>query len=109
VEAKYLPEFFESLKKYSSIKNSVDKKIKSLLQSPLGYGEPLKYDLEGLNSCAVKRNFLIIYVYCRECRIKNYQSINSCADCNETPDETIKFLTIAPHDMAYKLNPNKFR
>jgi mRNA-degrading endonuclease RelE of RelBE toxin-antitoxin system len=109
VEVKYLPEFINSLKKYSSIKSSVEKKIESLLKSPLGYGEPLKYDLEGLSSCAVKRNFLIIYVYCRECRIKNYQTINACSDCNETPDEIIKFLTIAPHDMAYKINPNKFR
>jgi mRNA-degrading endonuclease YafQ of YafQ-DinJ toxin-antitoxin module len=109
VEVKYLPEFVNSLKKYASIKSSVKNKIESLLKSPLGYGEPLKYDLQGLSSCSVKRNFLIIYVYCRECRIKNYQSINACSDCNETPDETIKFLTIAPHDMAYNINHDKFR
>lgn len=109
MEVKYLPEFINALKKYSSIKTSVEKKIEALLKSPLGYGEPLKYNLEGLSSCTVKRNFLIIYVYCRECRIKNYQIINACSDCNETPDDVIKVLTIAPHDMAYKINPSKFR
>lgn len=105
----YLPEFVKSLQKYPSLKSSVEKKIKSLLQNPLGYGEPLKYDLEGLSSCVVKRNFIIIYVYCRECRIKNYKSINACLDCNTRPDDTIKFLTIGPHDLAYKFNRTKFK
>ena len=102
-EAKYLPEFVEALRKYSNIKSSAKNKIESLLNNPLGYGEPLKGALEGLCSCPVKKNFMIIYVYCRECRIKNYQSINGCRDCAQTPDEVIKFLTIGPHDLAYKL------
>ena len=101
-EARYLPEFAKALKKYSSIKRSAQRTIESLLENPLGFGEPLKYDLKGLSSCSVKKNFIVVYVYCRECRIKNYQKINSCADCPQTPDEVVKFLTIGPHDLAYK-------
>jgi len=101
-EAKYLPEFVKALNKYSNIKKSAKKTIENLLQNPLGFGEPLKYALKGLSSCSVKKNFIIVYVYCRECRIKNYQSINNCRDCNQTHDEIVKFLTIGPHDLAYK-------
>jgi len=102
-EPKYLPEFDKALKKYSSIRKNAESKIKSLLENPLNYGEALKGELEGLCSCPVKKNFIIIYIYCRECRIKNYQNINGCRDCDQTPDEVVKFLTIAPHDLAYKL------
>ena len=102
-EARYLPEFQRSIQKYSHIKKAAKKKIETILQNPLGFGEPLKYDLRGLTSCPVKRNFILIYVYCRECRIKNYQSINACHDCGQTPDEVVKFITIAPHDLAYEL------
>ncbi len=101
---RYLPEFREAIRKYSSIKKSAKKKIEALLENPLQFGEPLKHELEGLSSLPVKKNFIIIYVYCRECRIKNYQELNACKDCNETPDEVVKFLTIAPHDIAYKLS-----
>jgi len=100
-EAIYLPEFSVALKKYSGIKKTVRKKIEKLLDNPLGFGEPLKYDLEGLSSFPVKRSFIVVYVYCRECRMKGYQRLNGCPDCAQTSDETIKFLTLAPHDSAY--------
>lgn len=103
IEARYLPEFQRAIQKYSNIKKAAQNKIELILENPLGFGEPLKYDLLGLTSCPVKRNFILIYVYCRECRIKNYQSVNSCHDCDQTPDEVVKFITIAPHDLEYKL------
>ena len=101
-EARYLPEFVSSLKKNSNIKRNAKKKIEQLLENPLGFGEPLRYSLEGLSSCPVRKNFILIYVYCRECRIKGYTRINACADCEQTADEVVKFLTIGPHDLAYK-------
>lgn len=102
-EPRYTPEFVKALNKYSNVKKSAQRKIEALLKNPLGFGEPLKHRLVGLSSCPVKKGFIIVYVYCKECRIKGYQSINSCKDCEETPDEVVKFLTIAPHDLAYKL------
>jgi len=102
VEARFTPEFDAALIKYSNVKKSAQTKIGILCQNPLGFGEPLKYDLEGLSSIPVKKGFIIIYVYCRECRIKGYHKINNCHGCEKTPDEVIKFLTIGPHDKAYK-------
>jgi len=102
-EDRYLPEFAKAIKKYANIKKNAKKTIENLLENPLGYGEPLKHSLEGLNSCPVKKNFILIYVYCRECRLKNYHNINACQDCTQTPDEVVKILTIGPHNLAYKL------
>ena len=102
-EARYFPEFLKALKKYSNVKKSAEKKITALLKNPLRFGEPLKYDLRGLNSCPVKKGFIIVYAYCRECRLKGYEEINACEDCEQTPDEVVKFITIGPHDLAYKL------
>lgn len=104
-EARFTHEFSEALKKYSNVKKSAQNKIDNLLENPLGFGEPLKYGLEGLNSCQVKKGFIIVYVYCKECRIKGYDQINNCKNCKETPDEVIKFLTMGPHDKAYELAP----
>ncbi len=104
VEARFTFEFAKALEKYSNVKKSAQNKIDILLQNPLGFGEPLKYDLEGLSSCPVKKGFIIVYVYCRECRIRGYNRINNCKDCEHTPDEVIKFVTIGPHDKAYNLS-----
>jgi len=108
VEARYFPEFVKAIKKYSNVKKNAKKTIENLLKNPLGYGEPLKHSLEGLCSCPVKRNFIMIYVYCRECRLKNYQNINACEDCTQTPDEVVKIFYIGPHDLAYKLSKKFF-
>jgi len=102
-EARYTHEFIKALNKYSNAKKNAERKIDALLDNPFGFGEPLKHRLVGLSSCPVKKGFIIVYVYCRECRVKGYQKINSCEDCDQTPDEVVKFLTIGPHDLAYKL------
>ena len=102
-EPRYTKEFANALRHHSNAKKSAKKKIEAMLGNPLGFGEPLKYELEGLSSFPVKRNFICIYVYCRECRLKGYTAINACSDCQDTPDEVVKFLTFGPHDEAYRL------
>lgn len=81
----FRPEFKKDLKKYASIRLAVQKKIDSLLEAPAGFGEPLKGDLCGFSSCPVKKSFIIVYVYCRECRLRGYQEIHRCPECDETP------------------------
>ena len=56
----YSGQFIKSLKKLSSIKKRVLNKIEQVLQHPIT-GEPLKYDLCGLYSVPVAKNFIIIY------------------------------------------------
>ena len=100
----YSDRFAKSLNKYSSIKTRISNKIDRILKNPL-MGEPLKYDLCGLYSVPVAKNFLIIYSYCRSCRKKGDDNILSCYDCTDMTDETVRFFDVGPHDKVYKKQP----
>jgi len=93
--------FKESLKKFSSIKKAVKKKVDMIIEEPIALGEPLKGNFRGYYSCSVRRNFIIIYLYCKVCRKKGDDEIVICSDCNKCPDDTIKFVDIGPHDNPY--------
>lgn len=94
-------DFVVSLKKHSAVKEAVRKKVAMIAQSPVALGEPLKGNFRGFYSCPVRRNFLIIFLYCSICRKKKDDAIVLCADCPESPDATIKFIALGPHDKAY--------
>lgn len=94
--------FAESLRLHSAVRKAVQKKVDMIIENPIALGEPLKGNLKGYCSCPVKKNFLIIYLYCRVCRKKGDDTIVSCADCAKCPDKTIKFVALGPHDTAYK-------
>ncbi len=72
-----------------------------LLSAPLS-GESLKRNLDGLRSAPVKRRYIIIYAYCRDCRARGCEPTNACPDCDQIPDDTLIFHIIAPHDEAYE-------
>jgi mRNA-degrading endonuclease YafQ of YafQ-DinJ toxin-antitoxin module len=94
-------DFAASLKKHSAIKEAVRKKVNMISENPVTLGEPLKGNFRGFYSCPVKRNFLIIFLYCATCRKKGDEAIVLCADCPDCPDDTIKFIALGPHDKAY--------
>ena len=94
-------DFAVSLKKHSSIKEAVRKKVTMISESPVALGEPLKGNFRRFYSCPVKRNFLIIFLYCATCRKKGDDAIVLCADCPDCRDDTIKFIALGPHDKAY--------
>lgn len=94
--------FVKSLKKHSAFKKAVQKKVDMIIESPVALGEPLKGNFRGYYSCPVKKNFLIIYLYCKVCRAKGDDKIVLCHDCNKCADETIKFVDMGPHDKAYE-------
>lgn len=94
--------FVKALRKHSSIKRLVQKKVDMILSDPVAFGEPLKGNLQGFYSCPVKRSFIIIYLYCDVCRKKEDDAVVLCADCKECPDNTVKFVLLGPHDEAYK-------
>lgn len=98
----YSDQFVRSLKKFASIKKKTLNKIDKIIQNPL-MGEPLKYDLRGLYSVPVAKNFIIVYSYCRICRKKGDDKILLCYDCSDMPEETLRFFDIGPHDKAYKI------
>ena len=93
--------FLNGLKKHQSIKKIIQNKVDMILSNPVAMGEPLKGNLRGFYSCPVKRNFIIIYLYCRLCRKKGDDKHVMCADCDDTESDTVKFVLIGPHDDAY--------
>ena len=102
IEAKFEAEFMKALKKHSSIKKLVQRKVDMILENPIAFGEPLKGNWQGFYSCPVKRNFIIIYLYCEVCRKKCDDVVVACSDCDVIPDQTIKFVLLGPHDNAYR-------
>ena len=101
MEVQFEAAFFKALKKHASIKKAVKNKVDLIIQDPVAFGEPLKGNWRGFYSCSVKRNFIIIYLYCDVCRKKGDYSFVNCADCSETDDQTIKFIILGPHDKTY--------
>ena len=94
--------FLKAVKKHSSIKKQVKKKVDMILENPIAFGEPLKGNWQGFYSCPVKRSFIIIYLYCDVCRKKGDDTVIACSDCEDVPDQTVKFVLLGPHDAAYK-------
>jgi len=101
MDALFEKAFVKALKKHASIKKDVERKVRAIMEHPVELGEPLKGNFRGFYSCAVRRNFIIIYLYCGICRRKGDDAVVQCSDCRETPDETLKFVLLGPHDEAY--------
>lgn len=101
METLFSDAFVNSLNKYASIKNAVQKKVDMIIENPIAMGEPLKGNFRGFYSCPVKRSFLIIYTYCKICRKKGDNEIVLCDDCQNISDDTIKFIALGPRDEAY--------
>jgi len=101
MEVQFEAAFVKALKKHASIKDQLKKKVDMIIESPIALGEPLKGNWRGFYSCPVKRNFIIIYLYCKACRKKGDDAVVACSDCGETLDATIKFVLLGPHDKAY--------
>lgn len=94
--------FVESLRIHSAVKKVVQKNVDMVIDNPIAIGESLKGNFKGYYSYSVKKNFLIIYLYCKVCRKKGDDTVVLCADCHQCPDETAKFVALGPHDKAYK-------
>ncbi|MFH1973987.1 MAG: hypothetical protein ABIJ52_00315 [Pseudomonadota bacterium] len=101
IEARFETAFLKGLKKHSSIRKLVKNKVDMILENPVAMGEPLKGNWQGFYSCPVKRNFIIIYLFCDVCRKKSDDTVILCSDCETTPDKTVKFVLLGPHDQAY--------
>ena len=101
MESRFETAFLKAVKKHASIKKLVKQKVDMIIENPAAFGEPLKGNWQGFYSCPVKRNFIIIYLYCEICRKKGDDVVVACSECQDTPDQTIKFVLLGPHDKAY--------
>ncbi len=80
MEALFEKAFTKALRKHSGIKKQVENKVRMIMKQPLALGEPLKGHFRGFYSCSVKKNFIIIYLYCHACRKKGDDEIVACSD-----------------------------
>jgi len=94
-------EFVASVKRYNSIKDAIRKKVDMIAENPIALGEPLKGNFRGYYSCPVRKNFLLMFLYCSMCRRKKKDTIVACADCARCTDDNIKFIALGPHDKLY--------
>lgn len=102
METRFEAAFLKAMTKHANIKKLIQKKVDMIISNPVAMGEPLRANWQGFYSCPVKRNFIIVYLFCESCRKKGDDAVVACADCRERPDKTIKFVLIAPHDNAYE-------
>ncbi|VAX25285.1 hypothetical protein MNBD_NITROSPINAE02-649 [hydrothermal vent metagenome] len=100
IEGRFETAFLKAVGKHASIKKQVRKKVDMIIENPITIGEPLKGNWQGFYSSPVKRNFIIIYLYCEVCRKKGDDTTVACSDCRDTSDKTIKFVLLGPHDKA---------
>ena len=103
MKAEFEKAFLKGIKKHAGIKKQIEQKVLQIMEYPVELGEPLKGNLRGFYSCPVKRNFIIIYLYCAACRKKGDDEFVACSDCSTTSDETIKFVLMGPHDEVYSI------
>ena len=103
MKAEFEKAFLKAVKKHAGIKKQIEQKVLQIMEYPVELGEPLKGNLRGFYSCPVKRNFIIIYLYCAACRKKGDDEFVACSDCSTTSDETIKFVLLGPHDEVYSI------
>jgi addiction module RelE/StbE family toxin len=101
MDVRFEKAFLKAVKKHSGIKKQIERKVLQIIEHPVELGEPLKGNFRGFYSCPVKRNFIIIYLYCRICRKKGDDQYVACAECSATTEETVKFIIVGPHDAAY--------
>ncbi|MGM0418296.1 MAG: hypothetical protein ACQEQS_06210 [Thermodesulfobacteriota bacterium] len=102
-KAVYEDLFLKNLKRYSSIRQAIKRRVERVLTNPYHNSEFLgdvtdKLNLIGCRSVRIDRNFRVVFVICEECL-----DIADCGFCfcDNLPDKTVVFLTVGPHDKAY--------
>jgi len=101
MKAEFEKAFLKGVREHAGIKKQIGQKVRQIMKHPVELGEPLKGNLRGFYSCPVKRNFIIIYLYCDVCRKKGDAEFVACSDCSTISDDTIKFVLLGPHDEVY--------
>ena len=104
-EAVYEDRFVRNLRRYSSIRQNIKRRIERIQTDPYQNTEALadasgKLNLRGCRSARVDRNFRIIFVICEGCR--NIPECDYCF-CDNLSEKTVVILTVGLHDKAYAL------
>jgi len=109
---KYKPQFAKDVKKYSGKKKQIKSKIESIIEDPYNNSELLEdrlgYNLKGIRSKRIDRNFRILFAICEECKklFELTPEKKNCKYCDldsmNLPFNTLIFYTVKPHKIVYK-------
>ena len=104
-EAVYEKIFVRNLRRYSSLKGRIKRRVERIIDNPYNNTESLadytkRLNLIGCRSARIDRNFRVVFVICEECR--NIPNCEFCF-CDNLPNNIIVFLTVGPHDKAYAM------
>jgi len=104
-QAVYEERFKRNLQRYRGMRERIKRRVQRILADPYQNTELLsdpsgKLNLRGCRSARVGRNFRIIFVICEECR--RVPECQFCF-CEGLPDKTVVFLTVGPHEKAYRM------
>ena len=101
--AVYEEKFVSNLRRYGAMRQQIKRRVDRVLENPYANTESLtdatgRLNLWGCRSARIDRNFRLIFVICEECR-----PIAACdyCFCEDQTDQTVVFLTVGPHDLAY--------
>lgn len=102
----YEERFKRNLQRYSGVRERIKRRVQRVLVNPYQNTELLsdpsgKLNLRGCRSVRVGRNFRIVFVICEECR--RVPDCQFCF-CEGLPDKTVVFLTVGPHEGAYRMH-----
>jgi mRNA-degrading endonuclease RelE of RelBE toxin-antitoxin system len=102
----YEEQFKRKLQRYSGVRERIKRQVQRVLVNPYQNTELLcdpsgKLNLRGYRSVRVGRNFRVIFVICEECR--RVPDCQFCF-CEGLPDKTVVFLTVGPHERAYRMH-----
>ena len=104
----YTPRFSKNYHRYTNLQNRIDRTLQGILKHPYQKTEALQFkeghDLRGLRSARIGRNFRIIFTILEElkeipCEFRTLLE----SYLKEYPKETVVFLTVGPHEAAYRM------
>ena len=105
----YAPTFSKNLKKYAHLSKKLEKLTGQITSDPFVNTEQLDYkegrDLRGLRSARIDRNFRVIFCILEEYKNKTTKTLPLLPHAmQETlPENAVVFLTVGPHEKAYRL------
>ncbi len=103
----YSLEFHDQVLKYPQLRKKIRNAIKRVLQDPRYRTELCEkkggYDYRGIRSTHVgDAQFVILFGICDEYLKKFPVRDRICRACATCPSNTVLFLTVGPHNVAYK-------
>lgn len=106
-EPLYTPTFKTHVKNHPHLQDRIKDLVGKILDEPLHsqshlLGPGKKVDLSGKRARHLSGNYVVVYMYCKECIDNEHKGkFNDCSFCETYPEDTVIFVAFAKHDNIY--------